>query len=145
MTLRNHAKKSKHSYVIESHILNHIELEKAQLGLGHNYNRANVKFNVNRVDNMIIQAISLLDTLDKDINTFCKRVRYCKFKLSSIVFIFFWVLYETTFKIVQSGSILTAIFYTGKNIRIMVRYHYWNRPQSWEHTQHTCFLQACNP
>ena len=34
-----------------------------------------VKFNVNRVDNMIIQAISLLDTLDKDINTFIMRVR----------------------------------------------------------------------
>ena len=34
-----------------------------------------VKFNVNRVDNMIIQAIALLDTLDKDINTFVMRVR----------------------------------------------------------------------
>jgi RNA processing factor Prp31 len=34
-----------------------------------------VKFNVNKVDNMIIQAIALLDTLDKDINTFVMRVR----------------------------------------------------------------------
>jgi hypothetical protein len=51
-------------------------LEKAQLGLGHSYSRSKVKFNVNRVDNMIIQSISLLDTLDKDINTFCMRVRY---------------------------------------------------------------------
>ncbi len=34
-----------------------------------------VKFNVNRVDNMIIQAIALLDTLDKDVNTFVMRVR----------------------------------------------------------------------
>lgn len=34
-----------------------------------------MKFNVNRVDNMIIQAIALLDTLDKDINTFVMRVR----------------------------------------------------------------------
>lgn len=33
----------------------------AQLGLGHNYSRAKVKFNVNRVDNMIIQSICLLD------------------------------------------------------------------------------------
>ena len=88
--------------------MNHIDLEKAQLGLGNSYNRANVKFNVNRVDNMVIHAISLLDTLDKEINTFCMRVRYCKFKLS-IVFTFFGVLYETTFKIVQSGSILTAV------------------------------------
>lgn len=55
--------------------LKEADLEKAQLGLGHSYSRAKVKFNVNRVDNMIIQAISLLDTLDKDINTFCMRVR----------------------------------------------------------------------
>ena len=97
---------------MKSHILNHIDLEKAQFGLGHNYNRANMKFNVNRVDNMVIQAISLLDSLDKDINTFCMRVRYCKFKLS-IVFTFLGILYETTFEIVQSGSILTAVFYSG--------------------------------
>lgn len=49
---------------------------KAQLGLGHSYSRAKVKFNVNRVDNMIIQSIALLDQLDKDINTFSMRVRY---------------------------------------------------------------------
>lgn len=51
------------------------DLEKAQLGLGHSYSRAKVKFNVNRVDNMVIQAIFLLDTLDKDVNTFSMRVR----------------------------------------------------------------------
>jgi nucleolar protein 56 len=48
---------------------------KAQLGLGHSYSRAKVKFNVNRSDNMIIQAINLLDQLDKDVNTFAMRVR----------------------------------------------------------------------
>ncbi|XP_018897775.1 nucleolar protein 56 isoform X2 [Bemisia tabaci] len=47
----------------------------AQLGLGHSYSRAKVKFNVNRVDNMIIQSIALLDQLDKDINTFAMRIR----------------------------------------------------------------------
>ncbi|PNX58469.1 nucleolar protein 56-like, partial [Trifolium pratense] len=51
------------------------DFEKAQLGLGHSYSRAKVKFNVNRVDNMVIQAIFLLDTLDKDINSFAMRVR----------------------------------------------------------------------
>jgi nucleolar protein 56 len=50
-------------------------LEKAQLGLAHSYSRAKVKFNVNRSDNMIIQAIALLDQLDKDLNTFAMRVR----------------------------------------------------------------------
>ena len=48
---------------------------KAQLGLGHSYSRAKVKFNVHRVDNMIIQSIALLDQLDKDINTFSMRIR----------------------------------------------------------------------
>nr|XP_043616796.1 nucleolar protein 56-like [Erigeron canadensis] len=51
------------------------DLEKAQLGLAHHYSRAKVKFNVNRVDNMVIQAIFLLDTLDKDVNSFSMRVR----------------------------------------------------------------------
>jgi nucleolar protein 56 len=48
---------------------------KAQLGLGHSYSRARVKFNVHKADNMIIQSIALLDQLDKDINTFSMRIR----------------------------------------------------------------------
>ena len=51
------------------------DLRQAQLGLGHTYSRAKVKFNVHRVDNMIVQSISLLDQLDKDLNTFAMRVR----------------------------------------------------------------------
>ncbi|KAG2439308.1 hypothetical protein HXX76_004667 [Chlamydomonas incerta] len=51
------------------------DMKRAQLGLAHSYSRAKVKFNVNKVDNMIIQAIALLDTLDKDVNTFVMRVR----------------------------------------------------------------------
>merc|ERR1719495_1930220 len=47
----------------------------AQLGLGHAYSRAKVKFNVNKPDNMIIQSIALLDQLDKDVNTFSMRIR----------------------------------------------------------------------
>lgn len=51
------------------------DMSKAQLGLGHSYSRAKVKFNVNRSDNMIIQAIALLDQLDKDVNTNAMRAR----------------------------------------------------------------------
>lgn len=51
------------------------DMEKAQLGLGHSYSRAKVKFNVHRSDNMIMQASSLLDQMDKDINTFAMRMR----------------------------------------------------------------------
>jgi len=59
--------------------LEHGDLERAQVGLGHSYSRSKVKFNIHRVDNMIIQAIAILDQLDKDINTFCMRIKewYC--------------------------------------------------------------------
>jgi nucleolar protein 56 len=51
------------------------DIKKSQLGLAHSYSRAKVKFNVHKSDNMIIQAIALVDQLDKDINTFAMRVR----------------------------------------------------------------------
>jgi nucleolar protein 56 len=51
------------------------DVDRAQLGLGHAYSRSKVKFNVNRVDNMITQSISLLDQLDKDVNTFAMRMK----------------------------------------------------------------------
>jgi len=51
------------------------DVGKAQLGLGHSYSRAKVKFNVNRADNMIIQSISLLNQVEKDLNTFSMRVK----------------------------------------------------------------------
>jgi nucleolar protein 56 len=47
----------------------------AQLGLGHGYSRAKVQFNVQKNDNHIIQAIAILDQLDKAVNTFSMRVR----------------------------------------------------------------------
>ncbi|KAK6461265.1 nucleolar protein [Scheffersomyces coipomensis] len=51
------------------------DIERAQLGLGHAFSRAKVKFSVQKNDNHIIQAIALLDQLDKDINTFSMRVK----------------------------------------------------------------------
>ncbi|KAH9065206.1 Nop-domain-containing protein [Lactarius vividus] len=51
----------------------------AELIRGNPFSRANAPqgspFNVNRVDNMIIQAIALLDQLDKDVNLFSMRIR----------------------------------------------------------------------
>ena len=51
------------------------DVERAQLGLGHAYSRAKVKFSVQKNDNHIIQAIATLDHLDKAINMFSMRVR----------------------------------------------------------------------
>ncbi|CAG9540797.1 unnamed protein product [Cercopithifilaria johnstoni] len=55
--------------------LPHHSLSKAQLSLGHGYSRKKVKFDIHRVDNMVIQSIALLDQLDKDINLFGMRIR----------------------------------------------------------------------
>lgn len=51
------------------------DLGRAQLGMGHAYSRAKVKFSVHKNDNHIIQAIATLDALDKGINQGCMRVR----------------------------------------------------------------------
>nr|CAH8870800.1 unnamed protein product [Trichobilharzia regenti] len=56
-------------------VLSHFDESKAQIGLGHSYSRAKVKFNIYRNDNMIIHSINLLDQLDKDVNNFCMRVK----------------------------------------------------------------------
>jgi len=55
--------------------LSETDVKRSQLGLAHSYSRAKVKFNVHKSDNMIIQAIALVDQLDKDINTFAMRAR----------------------------------------------------------------------
>lgn len=49
--------------------------KQARLGLGHGYSRSKVKFNVKKQDNMLIQAICLLDQMDKDLNTNAMRVK----------------------------------------------------------------------
>ena len=51
------------------------DIERAQLGLGHAYSRARVKFSVQKNDNHIIQAIATLDHLDKAINNFSMSVK----------------------------------------------------------------------
>ncbi len=50
-------------------------MQRAQLGLGHAYSRAKVKFSVHKNDNHVIQAIATLDALDKGINSSAMRVR----------------------------------------------------------------------
>lgn len=51
------------------------DVNRAQLGLGHAYSRAKVKFSVQKNDNHIIQASATIDGQDKGINTFFMRVR----------------------------------------------------------------------
>eukprot|EP00246_Nothoceros_aenigmaticus_P016483 TRINITY_DN751_c0_g1_i1.p1 TRINITY_DN751_c0_g1~~TRINITY_DN751_c0_g1_i1.p1 ORF type:complete len:571 (-),score=163.43 TRINITY_DN751_c0_g1_i1:422-2134(-) len=45
------------------------------LGLSHSLSRFKLKFSPDKVDTMIVQAIGLLDDLDKELNTYAMRVR----------------------------------------------------------------------
>lgn len=55
--------------------LNETDLDKARLGLGHSFSRSRMQLDPNRQDKPIINCIALLDSLDKNINTFAMRVR----------------------------------------------------------------------
>ena len=46
-----------------------------QLGLSHSLSRHKLKFSPDKVDTMIVQAIALLDDLDKELNTYAMRVK----------------------------------------------------------------------
>jgi nucleolar protein 58 len=46
-----------------------------RLGLSHSLSRFKLKMSPDKIDTMIIQAISLLDELDKELNTYAMRVR----------------------------------------------------------------------
>ena len=51
------------------------DLNAMVLGLSHSLSRYKLKFSPDKVDTMIIQAIALLDDLDKELNTYSMRVK----------------------------------------------------------------------
>lgn len=51
------------------------EISTMSLGLSHGLSRHKLKFSPDKVDTMIIQAIALLDDLDKELNTYAMRVK----------------------------------------------------------------------
>ena len=56
--------------IITSH-----DMRAMQLGLSHSLSRYKLKFSADKVDTMVIQAVGLLDELDKEINTYAMRVK----------------------------------------------------------------------
>jgi nucleolar protein 58 len=50
-------------------------LRSMQVGLSHQLSRYKLKFSADKVDTMVIQAVGLLDELDKEINTYAMRVK----------------------------------------------------------------------
>lgn len=55
--------------------LSHHDLNAMSLGLSHSLSRYKLKFSPDKVDTMIVQAIGLLDDLDKELNTYSMRVK----------------------------------------------------------------------
>lgn len=51
------------------------DLNAMSLGLSHSLSRYKLKFSPDKVDTMIVQAIGLLDDLDKELNTYSMRVK----------------------------------------------------------------------
>merc|ERR1719284_1880289 len=51
------------------------ELRSMQIGLAHSLSRYKLKFSPDKVDTMIVQAIGLLDDLDKELNTYAMRLK----------------------------------------------------------------------
>eukprot|EP00116_Pleurobrachia_bachei_P002365 sb/3462627/ len=96
--------------------------DKAQLGLGHSYSRCKVKFNVHRVDNMIIQSISLLDQIDKDINTFSMRLRYVTTNQNSLFRSRDWLS-------ANQGSVFPNSVPPHRNVTDMVEWYSYHYPE----------------
>lgn len=53
------------------------DLSTMELGLSHSLSRYKLKFSPDKVDTMVVQAIALLDDLDKEINIYSMRVKVC--------------------------------------------------------------------
>merc|ERR1712003_431252 len=51
------------------------DVKSMALGLAHTLSRFKLKFSPDKVDTMIIQAVGLLDDLDKELNNFAMRLR----------------------------------------------------------------------
>lgn len=54
------------------------------LGLSHSLSRHKLKFSPDKVDTMVIQAIALLDDLDKELNIYAMRVKEVIFAIATV-------------------------------------------------------------
>lgn len=54
---------------------NKLSSKQFSIGLGHSFSRSKIKFDVKRNDKPILQSISIVDQLDKDINNFSMRLK----------------------------------------------------------------------
>lgn len=45
------------------------------LGIFHKFSRDKVEYNIKKEDNLLVHTVSMLDQLDKDINSYCMRIK----------------------------------------------------------------------
>mmetsp|Transcript_9637 Transcript_9637/g.13043 ORF Transcript_9637/g.13043 Transcript_9637/m.13043 type:complete len:172 (+) Transcript_9637:200-715(+) len=55
--------------------LDDADLKQMSLGLAHSFSRYKLQFSSEKVDTMIIQAVSLLEDLDKELNNYAMRLK----------------------------------------------------------------------
>ncbi|KAI8459024.1 hypothetical protein BY996DRAFT_6430044 [Phakopsora pachyrhizi] len=67
--------RSQLSSLLKDYNVDDRDLDAMNLGLSHSLSRFKVKFSSDKVDVMIVQAIALLDDLDKEINIYAMRVK----------------------------------------------------------------------
>merc|ERR1712038_382783 len=58
-----------------SNLIQEKEMTAMSLGLAHSLSRYKLKFSPDKIDTMIVQAVSLLDDLDKELNNYIMRAR----------------------------------------------------------------------
>ena len=64
-----------HSYLSKNLGLTETDLKNVSVGLSHNLYRYKLKFSTDKIDVMVIQAVGLLDELDKELNNYAMRLR----------------------------------------------------------------------
>ena len=64
-----------HSYLSKNLGLTETDLNNVSVGLSHNLYRYKLKFSTDKIDVMVIQAVGLLDDLDKELNNYAMRLR----------------------------------------------------------------------
>jgi nucleolar protein 58 len=52
------------------------DMRRMSVGLSHSLSRFKLKFSPEKIDVMIVQAVGLLEDIDKEINTYSMRVRF---------------------------------------------------------------------
>lgn len=73
--IRSHLAQLLSSTASEDSSLDPRDLNTMSLGLSHSLSRYKLKFSPDKVDTMVVQAIGLLDDLDKEINIYAMRVK----------------------------------------------------------------------